>query len=312
MVSLFVAPFVVASTAAASADPLVPSPTASPSAAPKSFLTGHLPIVEFDPQADFADPPSTTNATGTGLNGVVSGTIDLAGSVTIPITSNISIAYVRDAGSFLNSTFSRIAVPGVGYEMVGSLKRHNDAEKIDIGLGKTGATFEGGFEHNDFECCLPLEFHTGYVAVQYAAPGIKALNGLKFIYTEKAMTAAHNPSPDTLASEPVGLDVRKREYGLDQILTAVIPVSKNFYGTATFFNGAYDFFENEPFPYRFNGFIESGDFVLSPNATFELATINLTQMNQGSPFPAPNTIHFENYYATLKLKYDFNKLLSHL
>jgi len=44
------------------------------------------------------------------------------------------------------------------------------------------------------------------------------------------------------------------------------------------------------------------------HAAFELAALNLTQINTGAPFPSPNTIHFVNFYATLKLNVDFNKL----
>ncbi len=311
---------VTTARASASADPAAsPSPApasgnavpVTPNAAPpKPFLAGHLPIIEFDTQADFADPPSTTNTTGTGLNGVVSGTIDFAGSFTIPITKTISIAYARDAGAFLNSTFSRVAIGGK-YVQVGSLKRHTDTEKIDIGLAK-GLTLEGGFEHNDFECCLPLEFHTGYAALQYAAPPIKALNGLSFIFIEKGMTAAHNPpQAQILADAAAGTpDVKGREYGTDQIVVAVAPIAKGFYATGLYLNGAYDFFEQEPYPYRFNAFIETANFVINKNATFQLGTNNVTQQNnQGSPFPATNGIHFVNFFTTLKLNVDLNSII---
>ncbi len=323
---LAVVALVALSTARASADataspsPAPPSGNAVPvtpnAAPPKPFLAGHLPIIEFDTQSDFADPPSTTNATGTGLNSVVSGTINFAGSFTIPITKTISIAYARDAGAFLNSTFSRIAVGGK-YEFVGSLKRHTDTEKIDIGLPVKGLTLEGGFEHNDFECCLigpgnVLEFHTGYAALQYAAPPIKSLNGLSFIFIEKGMTAAHNPpQSQILADAAAGTpDVKGREYGTDQIVVAVAPVTKSFYATGLYLNGAYDFFEQFPYPFRFNAFIETANFVLSKNATFQLGTNNVTQQNnQGSPFPATNGIHFVNFFTTLKLNLDLNSII---
>jgi hypothetical protein len=78
------------------------------------FMYGHRPIVELDVQSDFAAPGSTTNATGTGLNGVVSGTINFAGSFTIPITNRLSASFVRDAGGDLNTTFGRTALAGRG------------------------------------------------------------------------------------------------------------------------------------------------------------------------------------------------------
>jgi hypothetical protein len=271
------------------------------------FMYGHLPIVELDVQSDFAAPGSTTNATGTGLNGVVGGTIDFAGSFTVPITHRLSASFVRDAGGDLNTTFGRTAFKGGGYEQLGSLKRHDDTEKIDYGFAH-GFTVEAGLEHNYFECCLALEDHTGYVAVQYASPGLTWLHGLHFVYTEKAITAAHDPSANTLASQTPGLDVHKREYGLDQVLVAVLPVSRRFYATGTYFNGAYDFFENEPFPFRYDIFIETADFAVAKDTTFELAALNLTQINKGAPFPAPNAIHFVNFFVTVKFKVDFNKL----
>jgi hypothetical protein len=272
-----------------------------------SFMRGHLPIVELDIQSDFADPGSTTNTTGTGLNGVVGGTLNFAGSFTIPITSRLSASFVRDAGGDLNSTFGRTTFVGGKYQQLGSLKRHDDTEKIDIALDH-GLTFEGGLEHNYFECCLALEDHTGYVALQYATPGVKALHGLHFVYTEKAITAAHNPSAATLASQTPGLDVNKREYGIDQVLVAILPINQKFYVTGTFFNGAYDFFENQPFPFRYNIFIETADFSVAKDTTFELAALNLTQINTGAPFATPNTIHFVNFYATVKFNANFNKV----
>jgi hypothetical protein len=272
-----------------------------------NFMRGHLPIVGLEVQSDFADPGSTTNATGTGLNTVVSGTLNFAGSFTIPVTQRISLSFVRDAGGDLNSTFARTTSARGAYVEAGSLKRHDDTEKIDVGVGD-GITFEGGLEHNYFECCLALEDHTEYGAINYASPGIHALHGLHFDYTEKAITAAHNPSADTLAAQTRGLDVDKREYGLAQVFVAILPVSQRFYVTGTFYNGAYDFFENEPFPFRYDIFIETADFGVAKNATFELAALNLTQINTGAPFPSPNTIHFVNFYATMKFTVDFNKL----
>jgi hypothetical protein len=321
---LFASTALLAAAAKANADvPATPAPLTAATAEPLvmpiparglpvpssggSIMRGHLPIVELDVQSDFADPGSTTNARGTGLNGVVSGTLNFAGSFTIPITKNLSASFVRDAGGDLNTTFGRTTSAVGTYVQTGSLKRHDDTEKIDVTFDH-GFTFEGGLEHNYFECCLALEDHIGYVALQYASPKINALHGLHFVYTEKAITAAHNPSADTLASQTPGLDVDKREYGMDQVLVAILPVSHRLYVTGTFFNGAYDFFENEPYPFRYNIFIETADFSIAKDTTFELAALNLTQINTGAPFTSPNTIHFVNLYATLKFNVNFNKV----
>jgi len=96
-------------------------------------------------------------------------------------------------------------------------------------------------------CCYNLQWHTGYAALTYATPGIKGLNGLSFVITEKGSTANHNPTALQTAAAN-GLDVgHKRVYGLTQVITAVVPVDKHFSGTFTYFNGAYDFFDAEPF-----------------------------------------------------------------
>jgi hypothetical protein len=49
-------------------------------------------------------------------------------------------------------------------------------------------------------------------------------------------------------------------------------------------------------------------FGVAKHARFEIAALNLTQIDTGAPFPARNTIHFANFYATLKLNVDFSTL----
>jgi hypothetical protein len=293
------APGVIPSGAKTAPAPLPPPPAAKPG------YVGHLPIIDLAPEADWADPGATQGSTTTGLHGVVSGAFDISGTITEPIVSGLSASYDHIEGDFLNSTFARIAVPGVGYEEPGSLKRREEVERLDYSVGKTGLGIETGLEYNRFECCLPLEFHDGYLLLSYGTPGIKALHGTKFVVLEKGATAAHHFMPGDTT-----LDINKREYGNDNIVVAVVPFQPHLFATATYLNGAYDYFENEPFPYRFNVFLETANFVLSPQATFTVGFTNVTQQNQGSPFPAPNGIHFVNYYTALKLHFDLNKLLA--
>lgn len=266
---------------------------------------GHLPIIDLSPELTWADPGATVGSPpGTPLSGVVSGSPNLSGSITIPIVGGLSASYDRIQGNFLNTTFAAVNIGGKPFEL-GSLRRRMEVERLDYGIGKTGIGLEVGSQFNRFECCLPLEFHDVYAAISYSTPGIPQLGGTHFVLIEKGSTAAHkNLSGSTL-------DVGKREYGLTQIVVAVVPVSSKFYATGTYFNGAYDFFETQPFPFSFNLFNETANFVLNPNATFSLGFTNTWQHEQGAPFPAPgNAIHFVSYYTQLKLHFDLNKLLA--
>ncbi|GAC1568505.1 MAG: hypothetical protein NVS2B3_12480 [Vulcanimicrobiaceae bacterium] len=285
-----------------------PVPNASPAAAtaPKpGGLAGHLPIVDLAPEATFADPGSTSGQIGGPLPGVVTGKFNLSGSVTIPIVGGLSASYDRIAGNFLNSTFARVTGADGAYREPGSLKRRMEIERLDYAFGKTGLNLEIGSQFNRFECCAPLEFHDVYTALTYATPGIRALHGTKFVLTERASTAAHHLTPGAST-----LDIGRREYGLTQVVTAVVPIDPHLYATGTFFNGAYDFFETAPFPFSFDLFNETANFVIDPNTTFALGFTNAWQHEQGAPFGPHNAIHFVSYYTQLKFHVDLNKIFA--
>ena len=298
-----------------SATPATPAAQpAAPVSQSKSALSGHLPIIDLIPETTFADPGSTTGQTGGPLPGVVSGQFNLSGTVTIPLIGGLSASYDRVQGNFLNTTFGRTAANG-SYGEPGSLRRRMEVERLDYGFPKSGLGFELGSEFNRFECCAPLEFHDVYLAAKYVTPAIKQLHGTKFIFIEKAGTAAH-PRPPGASN----FDIGKREYGLSNIVVAVVPVDPRFYFTGTYFNGAYDYFEQAPFPFRFNVFNETANLVLNPTMTATIGTTNLYQNQQGAPFastpsapgtfyPNPNTIHFVSFYAQLKFHVDLNKII---
>lgn len=302
------APEPAATSSAPAASPVAPVAIATP---PKNPLTGHLPIIDLVPESTFADPGSTQGSPkGTPLSGVVNGTFNLSGTATIPIARGLSASYDRNAGNFLNTTFGRIALNG-GYAEPGSLKRRTETERLDYGFPKSGLGFEVGSEFNRFECCAQLEFHDVYVAAKYVTPTIKALHGTKFIFIEKAATSNHRVLPGITAPSDTG----KRQYGLSNIVVAIVPLDPRFYLTGLYFNGAFDYFEQAPFPFRFNVFNETANLVLNPTATATLGFTNVTQNLQGAPFPStpngapnPNAIHFVSYYAQLKLHFDLNKI----
>lgn len=244
----------------------------------------------------------------------MSGQGNISGTVTIPVIGGLSASYDRVQGNFLNSTFGRIIVDGKAIEP-GSLRRRMEVERLDYGFPHSGLGFELGSEFNRFECRLPLEFHDVYLAAKYVTPGIKALHGTKFVFIEKAGTSNHPRPPGA-----DNFDIGKREYGLSNIVVAIVPVAPKFYFTGTYFNGAYDYFEQAPFPFRFNVFIETANFVLNPTVTATLGYTNLTQNEQGAPFPGSasppggfspdrNTIRFVSIYGQLKFHVDLNKLI---
>lgn len=288
----------------------IPAPTKSvatsaPVATKPAPFGGHLPIIDLTPELTYADPGATQGTIGGGLPGVVNGKFNLSGSFTIPIAKGLSASYDRVTGSFLNTTFGRITGPDGKYAEVGSLRRRMEVERVDYSIGKTGLALEAGSEYNRFECCLNLEFHDAFAAIVYGTPGIKALHGTKFVFIEKGSTSAHKAPPGDS-----GLDVNKREYGLSNIAVAIVPIDPHFYATETYFNGAYDFFEQAPYPFRFNVFIEGANFVINPNATVALNFTNLTQQRQAAPFGNNNAIHFVSYFAQLKLHFDLNKIFA--
>lgn len=321
-VSALILSTVGAASAASAADP-TPTPSTAPqqgpastapaqvpggeppvATKPKTKSFGHLPIIDLVPEVTFANPGATQGQVGGPLPGVVSGKFNVSGTVTIPIAKGLSASYDRVTGNFLNTTFARVTDANGNYVEPGSLRRRTEVERLDYAVPNTGLDIETGSEFNRFECCAPLEFHDVYAALTYATPKIKALHGTSFVLTEKGETAAHhNLSGSTL-------DIGKREYGLSSVLTAVVPVAPALYATGTYFHGAFDFFETAPFPFRFNVFNETANFVVNPNATVALGFTNVTQQNQGVPFVAPNAIHFVSYYTQLKLHFDLNKIFA--
>ncbi len=284
------------------------APTPTKVARPGNSLNGHLPIIDISPESDWADPANTKGSTTSGLPGVVSGSFDLSGTFTLPIYGGFSASYDHIEGSFLNSTFYSVGTAaGGGKVELGSVKRHVDQERIDYAIGKSGLTFEAGLTDNEFVCCLDLPWHTGYAALTYATPAIKALGGLSFVFTEKGSTANHNPNPTEAANT---LDIgHKREYGMTQVVTAVVPLSPHFSTTVTYFNGAYDFMNNAPFPYRFNLFNSQANYTFSPIASFFAGWTYVNQFNQGAPFANGNSIRFANFYTGLKFHLDLNKII---
>ncbi|MGH7727763.1 MAG: hypothetical protein ACREM2_03065, partial [Vulcanimicrobiaceae bacterium] len=74
-----------------------------------------------------------------------------------------------------------------------------------------------------------------------------------------------------------------------------------------FYNGYYDMFEQEPFPFRFNIFEAIGTYSINPELSLQEGWANLWQQNQNVPLPG--NVHYVQFFTNLNLHLDFNKLL---
>jgi hypothetical protein len=276
---------------------------------------GHLPIIDFRPVATWADTGNTTGLTGGGLPGVANGGVELTGSATIPLFRGLSFSFDRNAGGLIWSTLG----PFSGIQP-GSFKDNIEDYRLDYVVNRSFSV-EASLANRHRECCpgsadpnnpASSEWHTGNLGLTYTTPSFKFLNHGVFVLGVTGHTANHNPSPNAEAGFAPGQSIgHVREYGVSQAATVVYPIDiKNrLTATATYTWGALDYFENAPFPWSYKIWIFGLNKTVNPYLGFELQAFNLTQGEQGSPFPTPNTIHEVSYALTANIHLDLNRIL---
>ncbi|MGH7729070.1 MAG: hypothetical protein ACREM2_09805, partial [Vulcanimicrobiaceae bacterium] len=245
-------------------------------------LGGHLPIVDLTEAIDFSAPgatpdfPPSKNLTGPGLGGVLSGVTDLGGTITIPLFKGVSASYDRQNGGLIHSTFAYRPVFGTGGL---SQNRFQEVFRLDAGLGH-GLGFEVGTWHNWFLCCPfnVLDTHLVYAQLAYTTPPIAFLHNTTLTFVERGARSHHTGSQDP-GGVASGLDIRKDFYGSDQILVTNTGFGPKFTATGVFYNGDYDMFEQEPFPFRFNIFEAIGTYSINPELSLQEGWANLWQQN---------------------------------
>ena len=306
----------------------VQSPKSGPpeKAGPANPLAGHLPIIDLIPETDWSNIDGAHGVTTPGavLPGNVSGSFNFSGTFTLPIYAGISASYDRVAGGFLDATYGKIAVGGKSLE-VGTHKRHMDVFRLDVPIAKTGIGFEAAILNHAYESATfnapdsgqsaagrdGYFWHAAYVQLAYSTPKIKALNGTSFLFAERGLTANHAPSALDIAADPTE-QKQYRQYATAQIVSATVPMNPKFYVTGTLYNGAYDFYDQFPFPLRYNAVNATANFALLPQTTLIAGWWDVWNEHtgaQGSVFAFPNSVHFAQFYTALDVHLDLNKFL---
>jgi hypothetical protein len=265
----------------------------------------HLPIIDVEPILTFAGAGQAHDTATTKLQ---NGNINVAGSITIPIAKGISASYDRIVNGVYNNTFDQVILPirtavgGPGATQPGSYNDEIQGYRID-GSAK-GFTLEGGLETRHRICCpasgdpsglASTEWHLGYAGLTYVTRPFSVLHNSLLALNITGHTAAHNPPPNALLFEqvvsPGVVDVGKREYGTTQAATVITPFNPGFSTTATYTWGAFDYFENYPYPLTYGIWVFTAKKQFNKVVSLTLREANLWQRpNQQTPFPG-NAIH---------------------
>ncbi len=283
---------------------------------------GHLPVIDIRPVATFADTGNTSNSglatNGGNLQGP-SGEVVINGTVTLPIFKGLSFSYDRNEGELIWST---LVLPGASPAGV-PFKDMIEDYRLDW-VADRYLSIEASLANRHRECCpgssdpnIPAaagstEWHTGNLGLTFTSPSFTILNHGVIVLNITGHTANHFQTAAQAAAEGTQSIGSKREYGTSQAATLVYPIDirNRVTATATYTWGALDYFENAPFPWSYKIWIFGLSKVVTPNLSFALNAANLTQGEQGSPFPVPGTIHEVSYWATADIHLDLNKIFA--
>ena len=283
---------------------------------------GHLPIIDIRPVATFENTGSTTGSglitNGGNLNGPDGGVV-INGTVTLPLFKGVSFSYDRSEGELIWSTLQLPGVPTSGVPFKDMIQDYRLDWVADRYL-----TVEASLANRHRECCpgssdptIPAavgstEWHTGNLGLTFTSPSFQFLNHGVVVFNVTGHTANHNQTAAQLAAEGSQTIGNKREYGTSQAATVVYPIDirNRLTATATYTWGALDYFENAPFPWSYKIWIFGLNKTVNPWFNVSMTAANLTQGEQGSPFPVPGTIHEVSYWLTGDFHLDFNKIFA--
>jgi hypothetical protein len=268
------------------------------------FAVSHLPILDIVPiftqPAPFETAAQTKNYDP----------LDVGGSIKIPLTSKLSYGFDRIVGSIFDQASERVLVNGVAvYPAL--LRDEILVNRLDYQLTPE-LTLEGGFSFRHREegtgvsgapypyTVSSSEAHYGYLSATYTTLPIRALGGTRFL----ASIAAEDQAVDHHVAVQTGNTVSyidenpHQNHYLEstQQVGAIIPIDPRhgLTGTVRWAWGAINFYENAPFPYRWDS---AATFALTKkfNNTVSLTVREETSsyVEQGYPFPTPNAFQSE-------------------
>jgi hypothetical protein len=304
------------------------------SSARAAFADPHLPIIDITPEATWAGASDARVVPG-GDPGLVSGPITLNGTATLPLFKGLSFSYDRINGDVFYNTLTTVPLPGPGGGTIvpGSYNDVVQNYRFDYELNRY-VSLELAESTRQRICCPAasvsgVQWHIGSFGATFTTPYIKPIKGL-FVFNVTGHANYHNPGA-TNAAAYGGLDISCSSVDftttpfscnnykavttlqMSEAGTFVLPLDPRggFVMTATYVNGAGDYFEAFPYPDRYQIWIFGAEKHFTPNVALKLGAANVWQEQQGSPFPPPGAIHLVSYTAALDFHIDFNKFIKH-
>jgi hypothetical protein len=315
--------------------PAKPAPKPAPTLAPLS----HLPIIDF--VVTYTQPAYYgSNANLKGYD-----PIDLGGTVRIPVTRRFSLLFDRITGGTINQPLECVIQGGVRTCPNNSrdiiLQYHgiyifNRFLSVDAGesfrhrVWNSGAS---GVSHVPFPASInSQEHHFAYLGVSYTTKPWKELLNSTFIFSETVdvqnvdhhvgqMCPFKVAPPRSItcgANGTVGYidenTQQNRYWESTQGVSMIVPIDAKR-GASLLLNerwGALNFYENAPFPYRWNSaFLVQINKRFSPGLTVSLRHNDLHAIPQGAPFLFPNATHVGSWDAIATFHVDTNTFFAH-
>ena len=293
----------------------------------------HYPIIEITPIAGFDLGGATFPISGKagalpGQDGNIgNGSVNVNMSGTIPLTKEISATYVRNTG--VGNANAALGSVNFGPATIYPGGQRDVFQDYELSERLKSFTFTEAFATRTRNCCPnaadPIansinsrEWHTGNFGVTWVSPSLKFLNHGVFVFNETVKTQNRNPSPLVLADEQaagltnIAAGGPRRIWTMTQAATVVLPIDikHGFNLSATYVWGPLDFFMDAAYPYYYSLWSLTATKRITKDVDFELNSTNTVQRPQNDPFNTPDgAIHAVSATASLKFKFDFNRIL---
>jgi hypothetical protein len=249
--------------------------------------------------------------------------LDVGGTIQIPITRALSFSFDRSVGGTLDQASERVLYNGVPtYPTV-----TRDAllvERLDYQVNQF--TIEAGLSYRhriDAAAGVSTgrypytvsssEWHYGYLGVTYTTVPIRGLANSRFTFN---VTADDQPVDHHVAVQGAhGVTYidenphKNHYYESTETVGVMIPVNHGLTVTVRDSWGAGNFYENAPFPYRWDS-----AFLIAVTKKFNnVFSLTLRDQNQhyapqGAPYAFPNVNHVESIDVLADFHLDTNKL----
>jgi hypothetical protein len=315
--------------------PAKPAPKPAPTLAPLS----HLPIIDF--VVTFTQPAYYS------LNSQVKGydPIDLGGTVRIPVTRKFSLLFDRITEGTINQPLecviqngARVCTPDsrdilLQYHGIYTFNRFLLVDAGESFRHRVWNSGNSGVSHVPFPASInSQEHHFAYLGVSYTTKPWKELLNSTFIFSETVdvqnvdhhvgqlcpFKVAPPRSITCGANGTVGYidenTQQNRYWESTQGVSMIVPIDPKR-GASLLLNerwGALNFYENAPFPYRWNSsFVAQINKRFSPGLTLALRHQDLHAIPQGAPFVFPNATHVGSWDVIATFHVDTNTFFAH-